>query len=231
MTTQCWNSVRSCAARMTKVDTCGRPVTGAGSVVTTDGYISIAYKPNISEGDEVEVKNACGSVCISDKARDQVKWVDVDIVFCGVNPDAINLATGFPLAMDYSGSRIGFDIESGSSPIASGFALEAWTEIPDAGPCEPGSTGQWGYFLAPWIVNGMIGDVTLENGAANFTITGRTKRGSLWDDGPYNVMAGDVAGTPRTLVTPFSTRSHLRLQKVTLPPPDVSCAATALVAV
>lgn len=229
MATQCWNSVRSCAARLTKVDTCGRPVTGSDSVVTTDGYISIAYSPQISEGDEIEQKNACGQLCISDKARDQVKWVDVEIVFCGVNPDAAHLITGFPLAEDYAGDNIGFDIDGASSPAASGYALEAWTEIPDAGACVPGSAGSWGYFLAPWIVSGMVTDFTLENGAANFTYTGRTKAGSLWDVGPHDdVMAQDVGGTPGPLITPFSTTAHVRLQKVTLAPPAVSCAATAL---
>lgn len=228
MATQCWKSVRSCAARLTRVDTCGRPVTGADSVVATDGYISIAYKPNISEGDDIEVKNACGQICIADKAKDQVKWVDLEIAFCGVDPDAVSLITGFPLAQDYAGDNVGFEVVGSSSPQASGFALEAWSEIPNAGACAPGSLGQWGYFLTPWVVDGMITDFTLENGAATFTFTGRTHAGSLWDVGPHDVQAQDVAGTPGPLVTPFRTDGHLRLMKVTLPPPTPVCGAYAL---
>lgn len=225
-----WNTVRSCMARFTKVDTCGRPVTGTDKVVTTDGYISVAYKPNVSEGDEIEVKNACGNICIADKAGDQVKWVDLEIVFCGVNPEAINLMTGFPIAHDYSGENVGFDIVGGGSASASGFALETWTEIPDAGACAPGSVGQWGYFLTPWLVNGMISDFTLENGAANFTFTGRTKAGSLWGAGPHDVQAQDIANTPGPLVEPFRTNGHVRLLKVTVPPPAAADGATDLAA-
>lgn len=231
MTTQCWNSIRSCTARFTKVDACGRPVTGAGSVVTTDGYISIAYKMNLSEGDEIEQKNACGQLCISDKARDQVKWVDLEIAFCGVNPDAVNLMTGFPVVKDYAGDNVGFDIETMSNRSVSGFALEAWTEIPDASPCAPGAFGQWGYFLAPWAGNGMIGDFTLENGAATFTFMGRTRRGSLWGVGPHLVQAADVSNTPGPLIAPIRPNGHVRLFKTTVPPPAITtCAATALVA-
>lgn len=223
-----WNSVRSCTARFTKVDTCGRPVSGSDSVVTTDGYISVSYKPNISEGDDIEVKNACGNICIADKGRDQIKWVDMEIVFCGINPEAVSLMTGFPVVEDYSGDNVGFDIVSGSSPIASGYALETWTEIPDTA-CTPGSDGEWGYFLAPWVVNGIISDWTLENGAANFTFTGRTKGGSLWGVGPHDVMAQDVANTPGPLLKPFSTKGHVRLFKTSVTPPEVVPGATALV--
>lgn len=224
----CFSTARSCAARFTRVDDCGVPVTGDSSQIRTKGYVSIAYSPDISEGDEIEVKNACGEICYTDKACDTIKGYDITIEFCQVDPDLFSLVTGQPLDLTASGSSsTGFQITS-NVQCTGGFALEAWTEIKGQ-QCVPGAAGQWVYFLAPLVKGGVIQEFTLANDSITFTVQARAYKGSLWGTGPASYLVDpDAAGVAKVLNTAIGADTFLDIHYTTIQPPTPACGYQAL---
>ena len=76
-----------------------------------------------------------------------------------------------------------------------------------------------------------MGDVTLENGAANFTLNARTRAGGAWGTGPYFVDLSDATATldnPIALLTPILPTQHKRFFITRLEPPDAQCSCQTL---
>jgi hypothetical protein len=82
--------------------------------------------------------------------------------------------------------------------------------------------------LLPWLIEGTLGDVTVENGPVNFTIKAITSEGNDWGVGPYNVVNTRL-GVPSPLLTAIPTSRHRHLQLTTLAPPAVVCGCHSLV--
>jgi hypothetical protein len=225
--TTCWSSIRGRRLRVTKVDNCGTPVAGTCSQVVSDGFVSVEFSPEIAEGEEVEVRKADGTICVSDSGCPELKWINVEIAFCVVDPDLFSLVTGWETVLDHAANAVGNRV-SGKVSCDEGFALELWSDIPRQ---DCGATGfrQYGYFLLPWVVNGTIGDFSLENDAATFTLSARTKAGGAWGVGPHNVDAIDVANTPGPLLTPIGPDDHMDLHVTTIEPPAAVCGCQPLV--
>lgn len=231
MPTNCWPSIRGLAMRVTKVDACGNPVAGPKSSLISDGFISISLSPQYEDGEETRTKNAAGLICINDKADDQLVRFEVEASLCGVNPDLFTLVTGQAVVLNAAGDAVGNRF-SGTT-ISTGYALEVWTDIPSAA-CESGDQ-PFGYFLLPFLKGGRIGDFTIEEAAANFTLTSSTRQGSGWGVGPYDVVMNEGAGAgpavPGPLVEAIGSKDHFHMEQTTVAPPTVTadCAAKALV--
>ena len=231
MATKCFSLVRGRAMRVTKLDGCGAPVAGDSSTVVSDGFISIGLTANTEEGEAISITNAAGKVCILDEPCPTFTGYDVEVQFCGVDPDLIAIMTGQPTVGDAEATPniVGFRMNSDIDGCDSGFALEVWSDVP-AAVCGPSGAKSYGYFLIPFLKGGVLGDFTIENAAINFTLSGaKTKEGSAWGTGPYDVVldATDAAGP---LLTPIDDADHLHVQLTEVPPPDPddSCGATAL---
>lgn len=223
---QCWSSVRGRRMRVTLLDECGAPQFGAAcGVVVTKGFISVAWSPNVAEGEEIEVRNAGGELCIADQGCPELKWIDVEMEFCNVDPDLVSLLTGYPVVDDFSGDPVGFRVTE-QVECETGFAVELWSDIPGEA-CPPGGKA-FGYWLAPYLKHGIIGDVTVENAEATFSVTARTFGGSQWGTGPWDVDPQDAAGTAGPLLTPIGDSDHLDIHLTTIAPPDDVCGCTAV---
>ena len=66
--TKCLSLVKGRRIRVTKLDSCGRPIYGDDSQVVSKGFISVAFTANTSESDEINVTNAAGEVCVFEAA-------------------------------------------------------------------------------------------------------------------------------------------------------------------
>ena len=221
MASTCWSSVGAEVMRATRLDECGAPVIGPCSTVVSDGFVSIGWESEIKDGTEIEVLKANGQLCVSDKACDEIKWINLTFTFCQVNPDLVELMTGFDLVNNFAGTSVGNRI--GKTVLCDGgFALEAWSRIPGQ-TCPPGgaTTKPWGYFLAPWIKNAVLTGFTLENDAASFEITARTEYGSKWGVGPYDVDPINAGNTAGPLLTPIGPTDALDMHYTTIQPPTV----------
>jgi hypothetical protein len=220
----CFTPIRGRRMRVTKVNTLGRPVYGSKSFVTTSGFVSVQFTPEVAEGEETEVRTASGEICVSERGCDELKWITVQMEFCQVDPCLFTLINEtWTELRDCVGDVIGW-AESHKFSCDTGFALELWTDVTGYTPTTPGAQGAYGYMLLPFVVGGTLGEQTVENGAISFTITGRTKKGSGWGVGPYDVMCNDAeTGACGPLLTPVGTDEPRRIFLTTCAPPAAVC--------
>lgn len=231
MASTCYSVLRVPAVRVTQLDACGQVVTGACSWVASNGIVSIEQELELQDREDYTTPNGDGDLCITDTSPPRLKWINVTLTFCEVDPEMYNIMSAEPLVLNDAETprAVGFRTREGSVE-ASNFAFEAWTRVGGSSNCS-GGTVSYGYMLLPWVVEGVIGDLTLENAAATFTVTGRTSHNSLWGVGPYSVLThefGANEGFPSPLLTAITATDHRHLQVVTLPPPTGSCGCAAI---
>lgn len=211
--------VRGRALRVTKLDGCGAVLPGPRSQVSTEGFISVGLTANNEEGETISVTNAAGNICILDEPAPRFTGYSIEVAFCGVDPELFSLMTGQPIVLDADGdTAIGVQVNSDVDVDLSGFAMELWSNVPVAA-CDESGGASYGYMLIPFVKGGVLGDLTVENGAINFTLTGASsKDGNEWGVGPYDVVR-DGTGDPSPLLEPLPSKNHLHLQLTTVAPP------------
>jgi hypothetical protein len=205
--------------RVTVLDTAGRPVIGDSSVVSTKGAVTIGYTTNVEDGEAVSVPNMNGETCINEPAVPTFTGFSVEIEFCDVDYALLEILTGQEAYVDADGTIIGITESTDVDLSAVNFALEVWL----------GSTtpGEYGYVITPFLSGGTIGDLSVENGAISFTVTGlNTKNGNSWGKGPFNVEL--VAGVPSPLRVGLKANDHRRIFNTAVAPPPVYSGATPL---
>lgn len=232
MTSVCFTPLKVPRVRVTKLDACGTVVTGSCSQVVTDGIISVNIAKNYENRQEFFVKNGDGQFCVKETTAPILKWLNMTYTFCNVDPDILNLISGEPLYVsdDANGTKKGWSTQEGSVATVN-FAFEAWTRLAatTSAACTGGPT--YGYVLIPFNIEGVIGDMKLENGVADFTVTTRTKAGSNWGVGPFNVdLSQNVAtlGNPIRMLTPIGALQHHRMFITQLAPPASQCGCQAV---
>lgn len=222
---QCYSMLRVPKVRVTLLDECGQPTFSNCAQVITDGIITIEETRNQNDRQDFFTLNADGQACVTDTSPPILKWLELTLTFCRVDPELMNLLTGEPLVLDGDDDAVGYRTREGSVNTVN-FALEAWTRISGSEACE-GGVAPYGYVLYPWMVEGVLGNQSFQNGVANFVVTARTRRNSLWDVGPYDVVL-DGAGAASPLLTPIAAGDHRHLQLTQVAPPDASCGCTAI---
>lgn len=227
MTCYTLKPIRGEVMRVTKLDSCGAPVHGAKSTVTSDGFVSVEITMEVEDGTDYQLRGANDNFIYNSRGRPKIRWANAVINFGQVDPDMYNLMTGNPLVVNDAATpeSIGFRIRE---DVVANFALEVWTDL-DGQACINGVPA-FGYLLLPWVTDAMVGDFTLQNEAITFPINRcRTNRGSLWGVGPYNVDNKLTAPTgPSPLLTAIGPKDHLDFHLTTLAPPTVVCGAQTL---
>ena len=205
--------------RATLVDQAGRPVYGPESVVVTSGQITTTFTPNVEEGEAISQPNGNGDTCLNVPATPTYTGDTVEATFCKVDFSLFELLTGNPVVRNDDGTIVG--IKKGTKIDLSkvNFALELWTGAQTDGAVRAGAEGAWGYILSPFLQGGTLGDITIENAAITFTVSGmQTKNGNAWGRGPYNVdLVGGVAA-PLNEALDFS--DHVQIITVEIAPPS-----------
>jgi len=231
MATMCFTPFKIPRVRVTRLNSCGQVVTGSCSQVVSDGIISVEMTKNYEDREEFFVKNGDGQFCVRETNPPILKWIDLVLTFCNVDPDIVNIVAAEPLytSDDVAATKIGWSTQEGSAANVN-FALEGWTRLSGTSVLCTGGQ-EYGYFLWPWVVEGTIGDMTLENGVANFTVNARTHANSLWGVGPYNVDYSDNpigSTTPVPMNTPILSTQHSRMFITRLAPPAAACGCAAV---
>lgn len=206
--------------RATLLDAAGRPVYGPESAVVTAGQISVAFTTNVEEGDAISQTNGNGDTCLNIPAVPQMTGFSVEATFCNVDFALFQLLTGNPVVLNEDGTIVGIDEGTDIDLSKVNFALELWTGAQAAAvSTRAGSEGEWGYIVSPFLSGGTLGDITVENAAITFTVTGmNTKNGAAWGSGPYNVEL--VGGKAAPLFKPLTSRKHRRIMSVEIAPPS-----------
>lgn len=229
--------VRGKRLRATRVDRCGLPLAGEGSSLVTSGFVSVNYAPNMEEGEDLTQKNADGKNCVVDRTEPEMKWVDVTAVLCEVDVELLAWMTNLPQVLDYAQRPTGFRM-SKDIDLSTGVALEVWSGTAGDDCDTPVDDGifdldeplvNYGYWLAPAIVEGTIGEIEIAASVATFTLTGRAVAGPRWGRGPYDVVAQDASNTAGRLLTPLTKSDFVHVDEVTIAPPEVTSGAVDLV--
>lgn len=228
--------VRGKKIRVTRVDRCGMPLAGPGNQLVTEGFVTVNFTQQMKDAEDLEQANANGDVCVSDRTTPQVKWGNVDISLCDVDTELLGMMTGMPQVLDHNQDSVGFRI-SDSVQVDGGFALELWTGTAGDGCDEPDNDDifsavnpiqEYGYWLAPAVVEGVIGDVEVGASVSTFNVTGRAVAGPRWGRGPYNVVGIDDDNTAGRLLQPMGRGQFVHVQKTTIGPPESTSGAAEL---
>ena len=231
MASDCFSLLRFAAARVTKLTNCGAVVLSACSTVATvGGIITVAMTREVVERQDYTTLDGDGNICIGDTKAEILKWIPVEITFCKVDPEMYNIMTAEPLVLNDAVApvAVGWRTQQGSASN-SFFAFEGWVRVSGA-DCPEGQP-PYGYFLLPFVKEAVIGDVTFENAAATFTVSGIAVIGSQWGLGPYEIrraLSGLDINEPMPLLTAIGPLDFRHLQLTTLPPPLDSCGCSAL---
>lgn len=230
MPSVCFTPIGGSTVRATKVDSCGTLITGGSSCkVISNGFVRVSRTAEYEDADEFIVKNANGDICVNERTNPILKWVNLEIEFCSVDPDMFNLATGSPLVLNSAAApaSVGWRTREGVIGTVN-FALEVWTRMSGSSSCS-GGTPTYGYALWPWVVQGTIEDYAFENGPISFTVKARTKPGSLWGAGPYNIRNLDLTPfTPSKLISSIAATDHEHFQLTNVAPPAAVCGCAAV---
>lgn len=196
--------IRGRVARVTRLDSCARPVIGEYNSAITDGVITVTATANTSDTDEINVTSFTGARCIYEPSIPELNGYTFDIQFCSVEYELFEIITGQTLVLNSAGDPVGLEIDTEIKLSDIGFALEVFAGAQSVDACDdPNAAGVYGYLLAPRVQGGILGDFTIENGAVNFTVTGAaTRDGNQWGRGIYAVERGiGVSGVQRLTIT------------------------------
>ena len=231
MATICATPFKVPRLRATRLDECGNVVEGSCSTVVTDGTITVEIAREYEDREDFFKKNGDGVFCVKETDPPILKWINLTMTFCNVDPYLVNLIAGETVIQDDASPTpnvIGFRNTEGASANVN-VAIEVWTRVA-GGACD--ETGpRYGYLLFPWVIEGTISDLTLENGAADFVLTARTQSGSPWGVGPYTVQEsalGATLGFPLPFYQVVGALDHEEWIWTTLAPPTAACGCIAL---
>ena len=220
-------SIKGRIMRLTALDQCGKPLydSAIGKIVTT-GFISVNWEHEVEEGTEHTSQNAWGDFEINELDDPRVKWLNLGMDMCEIDPEAIVMLSG-AVGNFKTGSMVGAFFNSNTNVNA--FAVEVWTRATGQA-CSAAGTPLWGYFAAAYVRNGAIaGGGTIENGPMNLELSGNgfgaaesaTVPGtSAWGTGPH----GDA---PTTNPWPVGAFRYIGVTEVQ--PPVATVGATAIV--
>lgn len=228
MATACLKAFKGKVMRVVTLNDCGVVQTGAKKMVVSDGFVSVEQRAIYRDPTDYELVNANGDYCLSARDESKLRWFELTITLCGVDPEMLNIMTGSPLVMNdaLTPDAVGWRDREG---VLGNFGLEVWTDLGGSSACA-GGTKAYGYALLPWVSGGKLGDWTIENGAANFQIINAHTNGqSPWGTGPYNVrtIVQPTPG-PAKLITAIDPKDHRHFQMTTLAPPASVCGAQTL---
>lgn len=225
MVSECHSVVRAPAARVTRLDECCTPVDTACAYAVTNSFVDITLTKVYQERQDALQLNANGDICVDKPKFPILRWYEVVVTFCNVDPELFNIVSNEPLILNDAVVPVAIGwCTLPDSASAANFALEFWTGTDDDA-CDDGEV-DYGYGTLACIKQGVIGDVTVANGVVNFTVSGITQAPNNWGVGPYNVVinqSGANDGFPGPRYTEMDPRVHKCFFWTQLAPPPGAC--------
>lgn len=136
-------SVTGSHIRITTLDKAGKPLVGEKSSYVSKSFISASFTPEFEDGDEFTQKNAAGVVCVTFKAPDTLKRVNLSIAICNPDPEFTSLIAGGTTLGDtdvlgWAAPKVGED----ATP--NGVSIEVWSNaIVDGKPAGENPFFHW----------------------------------------------------------------------------------------
>lgn len=217
----CFKPLQGATFRVTKLDDCGHPLYDECSYAVSDGQTQIEITPNTTDGQHFQQLNAAGQPLVNQQAKTILNWMDYQIIMAVKDPELFYLMTGADIFLDYGNLSAG-NVITEDNYATGNFALEIWLGNAEEA-CPPGQAPFYGYILLPWTTDGKLTEsITVANDLITYTFAGRTRKGTPWGTGPYDVMLNG-SGTPAPLPTAISAGTHYLDLVTQLPPPEPDC--------
>ncbi len=139
-------------------------------VYVTTGFISASFSTEYEDGDEITEKAANGSVCISYKADDTLKRLNLNLSLCSPDPEAAAvIAGGLVLEANparcggIDGTMIGYSSPEIGASADNPIALEIWS-IANVGGKAAAGQPYW-HWVFPYVKVRYTGDREFGNSA------------------------------------------------------------------
>jgi len=216
--TLCAAPIRGTRMRIIRLDSCGLPVTGAGGLVVTDGFVQVEVSQEYEDGTDYSLRNAQGAFCVNEVGPDQFRRSNLTIQFCAIDPDVVNLITGaLVITTGAPVTGTGFWVLEGS--VEQRFSLEVWQAV--AGTACVGANPLRAYWAWPNLFAGRFNDFTIEDGTLEWQLSAKTAAANTgWGTGP---------GASPDWISSVPPLAHYGFNLAPLPLPALTgCGAAAL---
>lgn len=215
----CFSPIQAEVIRITSLDECGIPVTGAsGGQAVLDAFTEIANSPNYEEGQRFLLRKANGEPCVNQKGAGFFNWLTQTTTLCTLDPTVMAIVTGDRLITNgVTGTGVAF---GSSGLLDQNYSVEVWQPVSGANACDEGGLQRFFYWAFPNMFDAQIQDFTFQNDTFTFGWVGTSQVGSsLWDLG--EAWLAGTNGLP--LVD-----DHFLFNITTEPPPEAYCGTIAV---
>lgn len=200
----CVTPIKGTHYRIVKLDVCGNPVTGTGSMqIVSKGFVQVQMEPQYEDGEEFFERTADGTPCVNQKDDPVLKRMQLTIDFCEINSTGTAyLSSARELTVNAAGvTGSGFAVAEGQP--TNRYSLEVWQKVAGSSACD--ATGAQRYIYNAWPNCGAskFGTYTVENARSTLQVMSETQAGSTsatigWLRGPDGVNSwlptGDTLG-------------------------------------
>lgn len=199
MATICGTSLHLCFVRLTRLNLDGSVAAGPNNHVVSDNPVVLTAAPNILAGEQKDLVGGCDCVCATYRGYDKLRYWDLTLQLCALEPAMLELALGATLQVDSQASPLGIDWPSQvtcSSPKQPPVAIEGWTDLWVGD--QQNQTGpqfiRWVWPMTFW----QMDQFQLQNDFLTPQLKGFSRTngnfGDPYDDLPSGVAASDTGG-------------------------------------
>lgn len=210
MAAVCPSILHFCRVRVTRLDNVGNVATPPNNSYVSAGAISLQYSPEISTGEDRELKTGCGCIVAQAKDPDILKRFNFELTMGLFEPALVEMLTGATVIMDGTDPiGINFPDQTDCDFETSYVAFEGWADAFDGDSPDPVRP----YFYVVWpATTWTYGQTTLQNDFAQLPLAGFSRSNPQWGHGPY----GDTG-----LTDPVGKVGAMT--QLDQAPPDASC--------
>lgn len=225
---QCATPIKGTHYRVVKLDVCGNPVTGTGSmVVVGTGFVQVSLDMQYEDGTEFFERTASGSVCVNQKDDPVLKRIQTTIDFCEINTTAVSYMASLRELTAGGAGVTGFGFAVAEGQPTNRYSLEVWQQVAGSGACDASGLQRYIYNAFPNLGATKLGGYTIENGRSTLQLMSETRAGSTtavigWLNGP----GSGTSWLPTTET--LGTGEHWLWNVTTTAPPTAACNPTTL---
>lgn len=201
----CATPIKGTHIRVVKVDACGIPVTGTGSlVVVTKGFVQVQMDPQYEDGQEFFSRTADGTPCVNQKDDPVLKRFQLTVDMCEVNSTMAAYITSARELSDNQAGVTGRGWAFSEGQPTNRYSLEIWQKVAGSGACDPTGAQRYIYNAFPNLGATKIGQYTIQNDRSTLQFMSETQPGSTqatvgWLNGPGSgtswLPTGETLGT------------------------------------
>ena len=181
-------SIQACALRVARLAADGTTPAGASNMYVTNAFMRLLAAPQVEDGQEINVPNACGTNVVAHKDADKVTRLNLTLELITPDPELLELLTNSLLIQD-AGSTVGFAYPKLNTPLTqNGVSMEVWSKAIIGG--QPAAALPYWRWVLPKTYNWRFGDREWTNGHMPNVLTGIAVENPSFANGPTNDWNG-----------------------------------------